>query len=444
MSKFYGLQNWLTECLHHEDCRKTGGSERPFDPYNVQLPTRCLNVGTTAEPRLFIEETGLQTGAYITLSHRWSHLTEMHSTNQQNYQERLAELNIVLLPQVFQEAVELTRYLGVNYLWIDSICIIQQGDDGKDWEAEAGMMAAYYQHCLLTLMAVTSDRLFPEISALSKKRLVRLPYREDGRQQGHIYLYKVDVLNETYERKVRQSELFSRAWVLQEFLLSRRVVYCTDSTFIFECQTKRAISQHPDKAMARLTSPRLDKAQFYIKNNSITFSHWYKFAAAFSGLHLTYPDKDRVIALSGLKVEFKNAISASDSSRRYVEGIWIDHAYVGLLWRKTSNGRFARLGSHPTWSWTSFYGEVKWPNLPKLRPAFISLQCHEPMETHSAAAAIVIKSKIQRVIVDRFFKGWEMKHFFEAKICPAHVDDHYRAVRTKQKSRRLCGMPRCA
>lgn len=55
------------------------------------------------------------------------------------------------LPKTFQEAIALTRKLGVRYLWIDSLCIIQ--DDHHGWEVESAKMATIYSLSYLTIAA---------------------------------------------------------------------------------------------------------------------------------------------------------------------------------------------------------------------------------------------------------------------------------------------------
>src|SRR5438034_1924444 len=55
------------------------------------------------------------------------------------------------LPKTFQDAVLLTRALGVRYLWIDSLCIIQ--DDEKDWKRENPKMGEVYQYATITIAA---------------------------------------------------------------------------------------------------------------------------------------------------------------------------------------------------------------------------------------------------------------------------------------------------
>jgi hypothetical protein len=58
------------------------------------------------------------------------------------------------LPALFQDAVVATRNLGIPYLWIDSICIIQ--DSKQDWEAESAKMGSVYRNAYVTIAASVS------------------------------------------------------------------------------------------------------------------------------------------------------------------------------------------------------------------------------------------------------------------------------------------------
>lgn len=60
------------------------------------------------------------------------------------------------LPKTFQDAVKVTRELGVLYLWIDSLCIIQYGDGGEDWKRESGRMENVFSYAYCTIAATAT------------------------------------------------------------------------------------------------------------------------------------------------------------------------------------------------------------------------------------------------------------------------------------------------
>ena len=59
------------------------------------------------------------------------------------------------LSKTFRDAIKVTRHLGIRYIWIDSICIIQ--DSREDWEAESTMMGQVYRHCECCIAATAAS-----------------------------------------------------------------------------------------------------------------------------------------------------------------------------------------------------------------------------------------------------------------------------------------------
>jgi len=67
----------------------------------------------------------------MTLSHRWGpqSYTKLESSTIAQLQK---DVDTTGLPNVFQETIEIARYLGIHYLWIDALCIKQDEDDISD------------------------------------------------------------------------------------------------------------------------------------------------------------------------------------------------------------------------------------------------------------------------------------------------------------------------
>lgn len=170
-------EQWIANCVaNHPQCNTITGRERWY-------PTRLLDCGPLENPdsRCCLVET--RTTAldepYMTLSHCWG-LTDCLKLTSNNYAQLLDGVSFSLLPQLYQDAVFITRSLGIRYLWIDSLCIIQQGDDLTDWRRELALMSDVYlnsfcnisaadapdgQHTLFTTR--NPDALAPEIVQLS-------------------------------------------------------------------------------------------------------------------------------------------------------------------------------------------------------------------------------------------------------------------------------------
>jgi hypothetical protein len=142
---------WLQDCEDehkHRHCRRREET--------TKLPTRVLDLGeapTIQDPIKLFETKGDQ-GKYMTLSHCWGSV-QFLTTTRCTFEERKAGIQLAELPQTFKDAVSFTRSLGIRYLWIDSLCIIQQDHD--DWEIEAGRMRSVYSNSYLNIAATGSS-----------------------------------------------------------------------------------------------------------------------------------------------------------------------------------------------------------------------------------------------------------------------------------------------
>lgn len=382
-------RNWIQACSTHSKCNETVSGSARIDPYFSPLPTRVIEVTREAgHQRLYLRNTeGLQ-GAYITLTHRWNEWTELCKTTTENYEERLLGGEFGELPQLFQDALTVTEKLGYNYIWIDSICIIQKGDDYADWRKEAPKMAQYYQFSIFTLAGTSEDmtngilRQQPEDIIPWASNLVRLPYRDKRNAlAGHFYVYRRRIpLADEYISQIRSSILFKRGWILQEWLLSKRILWYTPCGLFYECQQELPRAYDQSQLAFNPTNPDLRahlqlKASFHFSTTNI-LDFWYRALEVYSGQHLTKPEKDRIMALSGLAKEVSTILSSSKRSTAaqidqqkeiYVAGMWLRDFHYALLWEEdhSTQGWTAKVEGIPSWSFASLMTPVRWPERAK-------------------------------------------------------------------------------
>ena len=206
------LQNWLKVC-----------DERHYDHGCDQkeekiLPKRVLDVGVTNTPenlRLRITTSG-EKGRYMALSHRWGSGKPIRTTTH-NLDLFRQNINFTELTKTFQDAVTITRKLGLRYLWIDSLCIIQEGDGMRDWEEQSQLMEGIFASAYCTIAATnTVDPSQGFLGPRLGKRFIKLP--------TPVPLY-VSKLRAGFSEDVEQGELNKRAWVLQERALSPRIIH---------------------------------------------------------------------------------------------------------------------------------------------------------------------------------------------------------------------------
>ncbi|KAH8883581.1 HET-domain-containing protein, partial [Thozetella sp. PMI_491] len=270
-------------------------------------PTRVLDITNVQAIRLH-HTTGDEEGGYACLSHCWG-TTRFLTTTTVNIESHQTTIPWDKLPPSFQDAITIAHKLSVPYLWIDSLCIIQ--DSQEDWQAESTQMASIYANGKITLAATMSD------SGASET----IHFRQ--------------TLTHGYGPDPGPSPLLTRGWVLQERLLSPRVVHFTRDELIWECMEKTTCECGSRASKAELTE------------------NWHQIVEQYSRLDLSF-SRDRVPAISGAA----RRMSPYRNSRYFV-GMWENSLIKDLMWaRKGRLETTRRLGRVPTWSWVSIDSQV--------------------------------------------------------------------------------------
>lgn len=329
---------------------------RTVERGRAPLPTRCIHVArsTTAPNGLnyTLEETGGRLGEYVSLSHRWSNPeTPRSSTYLRNYHDRVAGLQSAFqdIDPLFTDILLVASQVGIRYVWIDSLCIIQ--DSPQDWNAEAVKMADYYQNASFTIMAAVppskrSQGLF-HLPEGDLYRLARLPYRDkEGNRKGHFYVScHLDPARETQRHnQIQKNDLLSRGWVFQEWALSRRIAWYTEHGLTLRCKCRNL--QHQGESLINLDpSPGLHRILPLLglvipknrwdryKASAPPFQSpldWQALVSQYSTMQLTKPEEDRLVALSGVAQEF----TTQESSAKLVCGLRPWCLGVDLLWKQ--------------------------------------------------------------------------------------------------------------
>lgn len=213
------LHKWLWDCdQNHIQCKRPQRK-------GTFWPKRVLFVGDSK--KLTLIEKPVQGEDYLVLSHCWGRPTEEEKkrfcTTPGNYQDRLQGFSYDNVPRTFQDAVRVTRLLGKQYLWIDALCIIQ-GPDG-DWNSEARTMEDVFSHAYCTIAASVARGwgdgfLKPNLDSTSIG-MQGIPSR---------LTCACD-----FEKDVEEGALMKRAWVLQERVLSRRIIHFAATHTYWEC-----------------------------------------------------------------------------------------------------------------------------------------------------------------------------------------------------------------
>jgi hypothetical protein len=135
------------------------------------------------------------------------------------------------LSKPFQDAIHVTRNLGLKYLWIDSLCIVQ--DDLNDWKHESTKMAHLYIGSYINIAAFSSADGSGGLFYLRREESIKLKWNMDDSWSFHdVHIRR---LYPQFSEMLEEAPLNSRAWVLQGILLAPRTVHYTKDQLFWEC-----------------------------------------------------------------------------------------------------------------------------------------------------------------------------------------------------------------
>lgn len=210
----------LAPIVHSESPRVQAGGAAP-SPQTCHL---CGLHPPSDPPRLFEPGNDKRT-PYIALSHCWG-LDQTFRTVTANLESMRSGFKLEVMPKTYRDALLLARLLSIKYIWIDSLCIIQ--DDSLDWQIEASKMCDVYSNAHLTIgdkEGFLGQRPRPT-------KALNYPLKSQVGQPSAIEVRCEIVHN-------RGHPLFFRAWVIHERLLSTRMMYLEHEELVWECKHHR-------------------------------------------------------------------------------------------------------------------------------------------------------------------------------------------------------------
>ncbi|KAF2865541.1 heterokaryon incompatibility protein-domain-containing protein [Massariosphaeria phaeospora] len=376
----------IDDCIHsHAECA--------WHINDSVLPTRLLYVGSGKDDRIRVvagsdsESFGRR---YLAVSHCWGKISfdapwRLTKSRLSKYREHI---QFDELSQTFQDIVRLSWDLKEQYLWIDSLCIIQ--DSREDWLREAAMMAEIYSNSVCTISAASSNShepcFSPRTPETSNCCILQLP-TDSFQGTTDITLFGGSRMRSRLGL-IQDTPVAQRAWCLQERELSTRIIQFTRNQWIWSCRSKSTTedllherfwnSPTMDRAYQTTSSSllplfgsrifssdawnRLEEIQnLNFKDKKPYLDYWYKVVEAYSGCGITIPS-DRLPAISGV-AKRQNVFVQSN----YLAGLWEDDIAHGLLWRPSRQLSQAQMRTMerlvpniaPSWSWASLNNKIQ-------------------------------------------------------------------------------------
>ena len=357
---FRKISSWLRECTATHSatqCRNKQVRRSNF------MPLRLIAVGTgAAEPRI-IEYRG-NVANYTALSYCWGSAS-IPLTTTANLPERIHCLRWKHLPMVFRDAIVLTRALGIKYIWIDAICIVQ--DDAADMSKQLAQMAEIYHEALVVISADSAsnadDRLFKKrprsfylrTESLNQKRRASEVLVHEG--IDHDFLGGASTADGNWP-------LARRGWTLQERFLATRIIHVSAAEVVWECSEKVRCEckymDHRGRNREALSWTSL-RSRYVHSLDPSTPGHqtpecWCYIVREYSS-RLCSMDYDRLPAISGLARSFGKACIGE-----YRAGVWTKHVLRMISWNRRPTGVCCRPSEYtaPSWSWASIIGPIDW------------------------------------------------------------------------------------
>ncbi|KAF8857431.1 HET-domain-containing protein [Acephala macrosclerotiorum] len=321
---FSTIKSWIKTCTEtHTSCR------RAMKRTPTLTATRLLDLGTQQDSylKLVKGECLGQRPRYITLSHCWGGYMPLRLTNA-SFGQFCKGIDLAMLPKTFEDAVDISKRLGVRYLWIDSLCIIQ--DSVQDWQKESMKMADIYEQACAILQQ-------------------RSPWT---RSDHNYVLFDAGI----WYTNIRNSRLMKRGWVQQEQFLSVRSIHFARTQVFWRCLELKACEGFPagfpsnGKVVDQLGSiigTKLEAFDSGLKHCEL----WRSIVRDYSSCELSMPEKDKLMAISGLARRFGDG-------KDYLAGLWRPILPSQLLWRihpsqTVASTTQSQARRSPSWSWVS-------------------------------------------------------------------------------------------
>ena len=250
--------SWIANCMdHHSKCTNE-------TPKGTSYPTRLVEVGQNedfSDVKLCKSTEIGKVTRYVTLSHCWGPKGLSYKLLEANIVDFGLQLPWSGMPKTFKDAIFFTRKLrdlfGVNYIWIDALCIVQ--DSKEDWQRESSIMGDIYAQSFCDLAACigtdSEGGLFSQREPFASHvcQVIAGSGSILGKYASSAMAHFTVEDREGYESEVGSSALLSRAWVLQELRLSPRILYFTRQKLYWGCPDLCANEKRPSKSLPELS-----------------------------------------------------------------------------------------------------------------------------------------------------------------------------------------------
>jgi hypothetical protein len=360
------MQKWLSDCdRDHLDCQ--GRADPDF------MPTRLVDLNRW--PRVYCVETRPQniSEPYMTLSYSWGKYPFFILQPHNRDEFMVTGVEKDKFPKTVQDAFQITRALGVRYIWIDSLCIIQ--GPGGDFMYEGALMLQVYRNSFCNIAAADSTSAQSGIPRPRDPEGL-LDAEFQGRPNSTIFgnsIWRV-VPKALWDEQVLSAALNTRGWVFQERLLSPRLMHFTRTQVFWDCATISACETYPDGLPQPLDTGSTDRYWRWKLQDSSELNNflptvidpsleqfWRSAVRIYTGCQLSFGG-DKLMAIWGIAGFLISALKET-----YGVGLWERNLEEQLAWHVVPGATLGRSSRPlplraPTWAWASIDAVVELPD----------------------------------------------------------------------------------
>ncbi|KAI1407943.1 HET-domain-containing protein [Hypoxylon sp. FL1857] len=388
------MKEWISTCRnYHKACQP--------DASTKWLPTRLLEISSSSKFDVRLVETHALLSMHLecpvqfmALSHMWgdASISPPLRTLKSNYDRMKQGIPMRELPQNFVDTILVCRKLGVEYVWIDSLCIIQ--DSPEDWKREAVTMHLVYKYAQATIVAAAAkssrDGFLVRNTRMTPAVKIAYPSESSGQANPWMILYPSSEESQR-DFEYEDSQWNTRGWTFQERYLSTRLLYFCKNMLHFECRTCKCSEEGESAIFANPSNSLWPRAKL---PTDTWFKIWSDMIIKYTMRKLTYGD-DKLIAVQSIVNEMKEHVPGP-----YIEfaGVWQANIHKDLLWRPWAGiPTYPDNYRAPSWSWASTDGGVTFSS-PTSRP---NRQYGDALEVarfnEGVPAEIIVKAHTRRI-----------------------------------------------
>lgn len=355
--------------MTHDTCKK-------LTPSGGYIPTRLIDVGidgTDTWKIILRSENTIETPDYLTLSYRWAQEPGVLLLKSNIAAYRLGT-PIADLPRTFRDSIALARNFSIRYLWIDSLCIIQ--DSPEDWTQESVLMHDVYANSSCNIAASASEG--PEGGLFRDRKLEDIEPGYINVDLPSLGNTKFEIWDQFYMNRLTHGPLTDRGWVFQERILSPRILHFSQHQIAWECfqmskcETWPRWSPYPTEidhshglktlyAFFDSDANSEDDEGGEDKTMSVgVYQQWMYLLKAYSRCEFTHQE-DRLVAMEGIAKMFEK-----HTGDEYLAGLWRSRLVEGLNWIVVNPLARPPGFLAPSWSWASVNSAIlpqslNWP-----------------------------------------------------------------------------------